>query len=345
MSGTDSLDSDLLDDAVSGSAYANAAMDNDKQFASESKHDEQETPQKVKPEKSGKLFGLLKKPLLIGGGLVLAFGLVVGINTFKASQPATPPASFVDSVTEEPALDDAIFEGMMDETEAPPSEQETVTTPETDPFAQQEADSFNEPMTDDVDFDAIDSTDVAFKDEAGADAFEAELESVSEPITTDALETVQSLGVESPTASFVISEELSTTLKSIDSRLAELEKQPEDNNDALLFGEITKLSSQIAALSKTVESLRQASESLSASVGKPVQIAPKHANEFYIPPTLTWLSWVKDRGIALVDGTMREISIEPREQLKGRGIVKSVTEKGCIIFEVNPSYAPENGSC
>jgi flagellar basal body-associated protein FliL len=149
----------------------------------------------------------------------------------------------------------------------------------------------------------------------------------------------------------LINDALTTMSKMrVDEQTAETAYRSEQNI------KMTALGSDISLLRGEIKSLLLAVKSSESKISKPktAKIQPTKIKSMkpatYIAPNLTWVTFVEGRGVAMVDGTTRELGLEVNEQLKGRGTIKNISSKGCItFFEVAKwtpkEYAPTNGSC
>ena len=60
---------------------------------------------------------------------------------------------------------------------------------------------------------------------------------------------------------------------------------------------------------------------------------------------LMWSSYIEDYGMAVIDGTTSLVELSPGQTLLGRGVIRTITGSGCIVFTDGDKYAPTNGEC
>lgn len=360
MSKDTPLDNDIVDEAVSASVYADAALDETKTYASDTKagednNTEQNTPAKPAPQK---ILGLPKPLVIMMGVSVVAFIALILINSAKQSQPSPAPVqegtAFIDAVEGEvvdlPA--DDMFDDVVTFDQTPAEDSagvnqlaSTSTVQDTGVTVNDTASNESPAQTDMLNGSIVEAT--FSSDEQITPSPEAAV-TTSKPAAEKVTAVTQSnmmASSDNETLSIIISK-----LDDIVARIDTLESSTMRSASSMGDNELIALASDVKAIMKTVNaqsaSIDKLKEQINTSKINTYKAAVKKEETTYVPPELIWMTWVDGRGIALVEGTSREISIEPGEQLKGRGVVKEVTDSGCITFTYNmPSYAPRNGSC
>lgn len=348
-----SLDNDIVDEAVTASVYADAAGDDIKEFAQEGATEELSDQAQDAPPlpKNNKVLGLPKPLALILGVSVVAFVALILINSFKTagntSTPVQEETAFIDAVEGEAAdfEPNNVFDSEITFDEESLDEEQSEGDHSTTSLDTESGTAIEEANAQDP-FAQIKDTVQKTESMPNKNTALNSNTDISTTNTTPSQDEPMDKGAKDDSTLLLILEELNT----ISSRIDMLEIQStstlptfESESFTALTNDVKSIMKTVNAQSKSIESLK---EQVKSSTPKAVSIQPKKENDVYVPPNLIWMTWVDGRGIARVEGTSREISIEPGEQLKGRGVVKEVTESGCITFTYNmPSYAPENGSC
>lgn len=331
-----SLNEDVLNDSLDAYTQTEGASDKPKNFRAA---EPEAVKQSIKPEKKS------KKKLFVGLVLfvVIAFAVIVVIGESRKGE-APPQDEYTASADDfleaiEPSqYDDSPFE---DDNADVIIEESVAVIPAVRSEVLTEVVKANS-------FDATPATQIKPIDQ-GSKQTTVNVDTRIPPLSEIKVNThQQAMSSDGLAAVEVLINDALTTMSKmqVEAQTADTAYRSEqDIKMTVLANEITLLRGEIKSLLLVVKSNEsEISKSQPAQI-QPTEIkATKRAS--YVAPNLTWVTFVEGRGVAIVDGTTRELGLEVNEQLKGRGTIKSISSKGCITFvEGAKEYAPTNGSC
>jgi hypothetical protein len=331
-----SLNEDVLNDSLDAYTQTEGASDKPKNFGSA---EPEVVKQSIGPEKKSKK----KLFIVLASFVVVAFAMIVVIGESRKGE--APPQ---DEYT-------ASADDFLETIEPSQYDDSTFSDDNADVFIEESVAVIpavrSEALMEVVKANALDATPaIQIKPiEQGSQKNTVNVDTKIPPLTEIKANTQQqTLSSDGLAAVGVLINDALTTMSKmqVEEQTADTAYRSEqDIKMTVLANEITLLRSEIKSLLLVVKSKESdISKSQSAQI-QPTEIqATKRAS--YVAPNLTWVTFVEGRGVAIVDGTTRELGLEVNEQLKGRGTIKSISSKGCItFFEAAKEYAPTNGSC